>query len=76
MATLTEQDEYWVLKLSKKAFGKDFLMRLLEFIELEAIAQRNQMSESDAWEISEDIKTDWWEANRDRIMAKIQPHLQ
>lgn len=70
--SLAEQNDNWVLTLPKKYFQKDTLIRLLEVIQLEELSQRNQMTEEQAWQVSEDIKSSWWSANSAEILAKIQ----
>jgi hypothetical protein len=72
MATLVEQNDNWVLTFPKNGFPKEFLIRLLDIIRLEELAQRNEMTNEQAWQVSEDIKSSWWEANGAAILAKIQ----
>lgn len=72
MSILVEQKDNWVLTLPKTAFDKNFLIRLMELIQLEEMAQRNRMTSEEGWQISEDIKASWWETNGAAILAKIQ----
>jgi len=72
MATLVEENENWILTLPKGEFPKDFLFRLLDVIQMEELARRNQMTDEQAWQISEDIKSSWWNANGPAILKKIE----
>jgi len=72
MAILVEENENWILTLPKGDFPKEFINQLLELIRLEELSRSNLMSESEAWQIAEDIKTSWWEDNGKDILAKIQ----
>lgn len=72
MTKLVEQNDNWVLTLPKSGFPKDFLIRLLDIIRMEEIAQTNRMTSEQAWQFSEDLKAAWWEANGADILLKIE----
>ena len=37
------------------------------WLRVEAIARRSKLTEQAAWELSEEIKADWWEKNKQRF---------
>ena len=41
---------------------------ILSWLRLEEIVQRSRLTEEDAHRIAEDIKADWWEANKNRFI--------
>jgi hypothetical protein len=72
MATLIEQSDNWVLTLPKGGFKQEFLTRLLDLIRLEELSQKNRMSAEEAWNISEEIKADWWKEYGAALLSKIE----
>jgi endonuclease III-like uncharacterized protein len=45
--------------------------RFLDLLKSSFIIQKSQMTESEAEEISEEIKSSWWEKNKSRIEKMI-----
>lgn len=40
---------------------------LVSWLRVESIVSRSRLTEDDAWQISEEIKSSWWDANKDRF---------
>lgn len=72
MVNISTQDGNWVVAIPKERIGEAFVQRFLERLEVDTIIQESQMTESQAWELSEAIKKEWWDTNRERILAKIR----
>ncbi len=75
MTTFIEQKDDWVLTLPKQVFPKDFLLRLLELVQLAEISQRNQMTEEQTWQVSEDIKSSWLMPNGKPVANGLTPKI-
>ena len=39
----------------------------VNWLRLESVARRSRLTEQAAWQLSEEIKTDWWEKNKERF---------
>jgi hypothetical protein len=39
----------------------------VSWLRLESIARRSNLAEKDAWQLSEEIKADWWGKNQQRF---------
>jgi len=37
------------------------------WLRVESIARRSKLTEQSAWQLSEDIKADWWKKNKQRF---------
>lgn len=57
--------------IPKNAVPPKQLNAFLDWLRLEEIAQRSGLSEEDADRIADEIKAEWWTANKDRF---IPPH--
>jgi len=44
------------------------LNAFVDWLRLEAIASRSQLSEADAGRLAEEMKAGWWAANKDRFI--------
>ena len=71
MLKITRDKEDIIIKFSKNLLTQEQLEKLLDRLETEELAKKNQMTEEDAWEISEQIKADWWEQNKDAFLGNI-----
>jgi len=72
MINISTQDGNWVIAIPKERIGAAFVQRFFERLEVDSIIQKSQMTETQAWELSEAIKKEWWDNNRERILAKIR----
>ena len=72
MLQVKEQDGNWVITIPKDRIGKDFVLRFLERLELENLLQQSALTEEQAQQLSEELKTGWWEANKEATLRKIK----
>jgi hypothetical protein len=42
----------------------------ISWLRVESIVRRSQLTPEAAWQLSEDIKSDWWQANEPRFIPK------
>lgn len=59
----SDQDEI-VIRLRREATDADSLGRLLDFLELESIRRRSQLSEADAADLMTEVKAGAWQQVR------------
>lgn len=67
--------------IPKDAVPPQQLNAFLDWLRLEEIVQRSRLTEEDANRIADDIKSEWWAANKDRFIPPDEPsyrviHLQ
>ena len=43
---------------------------LVAWLRLENIVRRSKLTQEEAWRISEEIKSNWWQANQHRFLAE------
>jgi hypothetical protein len=58
------------ITISKDAIPPKQLNDFLDWLRLEEIVQRSKLSEEDADRIANDIKSEWWAANKDRFIPR------
>lgn len=68
---LTAGDEQITLSIPKAWLDDAWLDKLLNWLELKRLAERNQMTEADALEMGEQAKVDWWAKNQKWVLEKI-----
>lgn len=54
--------------ISKDAVPAKRLNALLDWLRLEEVVQRSRLTEADADRIADEIKADWWAANKTRFI--------
>jgi hypothetical protein len=62
----TNSDKY-VISIDKKALDKTWLIKLVEKLRVEELAQQFDFNE-EIEEIREQIKSDWWKKNKHRFI--------
>lgn len=58
-----------LITVDKSSISTDFVIRLVEQLRMEYLAQKVNFNE-DLEKVAEDIKSDWWNNNKSRILAK------
>ena len=54
--------------IPKDAVPPKQLNAFLDWLRLEEVVQRSRLTEADANRIADDIKAEWWAANKDRFI--------
>lgn len=70
MIDITFEAEDVILKFPKQLVSSTFLQDFLQKLRLETIAMKSQLTEEQAWKLSEEIKQEWWQKNRDPFLQK------
>ena len=72
MIDIKTDDKDVTIRFPKDLISENCLERLLERLEVEALASKNKMTEEQAWELSEEIKQSWWKNNEASILERIK----
>ncbi len=62
------EDKY-LISIDKNALDKGFLLELFERLRIEGLAKKIDLDDS-ILDLGEDIKKDWWEKNKERLLKK------
>ena len=68
MISVINENDCWTIKFDNKEISKEFLMMLMKKFQIEQHLQNSQLTEQIAFSISEEIKENWWNENKDRIL--------
>jgi hypothetical protein len=71
MIELLNNSGNFSLQFTKEDFSDEFLKRLLRKFQVEKILGKSKLTESQAWELSEQVKEDWWNENKGWILEKL-----
>jgi len=66
-----EKDEA-ILKFPKQLISADYVQQFLERLRLEAIVEKSKLTDEQAWDLSEQLKREWWEKNKDKLLKRIK----
>ena len=66
-----EKDEA-ILKFPKQFVSSDYVQQFLNRLRLEAIVQKSRMTDEQAWELSEQLKQEWWQKNKEKLLKRIK----
>lgn len=61
-----------VVKIPKDLISKDYVERFIERIELEILVEKSQMTDKEAWKLSEELKEDWWKKNKEKVLKRMK----
>ncbi len=71
MGTIVSSGSNWILTIPKMMISEKEIQKLLELIQFHEVVKDSEMTEDKAWQLSEEIKEDWWAKNKDSIMSKM-----
>ena len=71
MLEINKEGDVFTLKFTRDDISEDFLRRLLTKFKVEKLLEKSKMTKEQAWELSEEIKENWWNQNKDWILQKI-----
>ena len=66
-----EKDEV-ILKFPIDLLSEGYVQDFFQRLKSEMIVRKSRLSEEAAWELSEEIKQEWWEKNREKFLKKIK----
>ncbi len=72
MVQITFEDDKAILKFPKQLMSSAYVQEFLERLRIEAIMEKSQLTEEQAWELSEKIKQDWWQKNKKKFLKGIK----
>ena len=65
------KEEQVVLTIPRTWLDDAWLAKLMNWMEMKRLTERNQMTEAQAQEMGEQSKADWWAKNQAWVLAKI-----
>lgn len=69
---LEQNEQSFFLTISKEVIDKDMLVELVERIRLEYLLKQADFDQS-IEDLGEEIKADWWKANKDKFIVEDDP---
>ena len=61
-----------IIKFPKSLISIDSVQELIGRIKFESIIENSKLKEEEAWRLSEELKKEWWEKNKNIILEKIE----
>ena len=63
-----------LIQIPKNMISNSYLEKFLERLEIEEIAEKNSMTEEQAWNLSEEIKENWYKKNEQKLSSIIKKY--
>lgn len=60
------------LSFDKNFLPPDVLSNLIENLQMKELVAKSQLTEQQAFILSEELKDNWWKNNRDKILEKMK----
>ncbi|MBN2011810.1 hypothetical protein JW960_20945 [candidate division KSB1 bacterium] len=70
MIEITFEKDDAILKFPKQLIASDYVQEFLERLRLEEIAEKSEISDQQTWELSEQLKKEWWQKNKEKFLKK------
>ncbi len=74
MITVEQTGKDLRVTIPKDAVPPKQLNAFLDWLRLEEIAQRSRLTEDEADRIADEIKAEWWAANKNQFISPVQRH--
>lgn len=62
--------EKFFLTIDRNVINQEVLMRLIERLRFEYLVEKAALDKDDVDQLAEDIKSEWWEKNKDLFIPK------
>ena len=72
MVNITFEKDEAIIKFPKQFISTDYVQQFLERLRLEAIVEKSKLTEKQAWELSEQLKQEWWQKNKEKFLKRIK----
>jgi hypothetical protein len=72
MVQITFKDDKAIIKFPKQLMSSTYVQEFLERLRIEAMMEKSQLTEEQAWELSEKIKQEWWQKNKKKFLKGIK----
>lgn len=72
MGSIVSQGPNLILTIPREMLAEKEIQKILDLLRFYELVKKSTMTEAKAWQLSEEIKADWWQANKARILAKIE----
>ena len=59
-----------IVKFPKQLVSSNYVQTFLDRLRLETIVQKSRISEEQVWNLSEEIKQQWWQKNKTDFLKK------
>ncbi|MVM39078.1 hypothetical protein GO730_18580 [Spirosoma sp. HMF3257] len=66
---IQNQPDRYVISIDKKAVSQEFMLELLERLQIEQLAQKVNFDDS-ILALGEEINTNWWQQNKHRFIKE------
>lgn len=66
------KDDVLNISVPKKLVSNKLVQKLMLLIRFDELTKNSALSETQAYELAEDIQTKWWEENKDWFLKDIQ----
>ncbi len=72
MVDITFEKDEAILKFPKQLVASDYVQKFLERLRIEAIVEKSKLTEDMAWKLSEELKKEWWQKNKEKLLKRIK----
>jgi hypothetical protein len=67
MIAVKAEKDHLEVSIPTAGMTPEEISEFVSWLRVESILQRSKLTEEDAWKLSEEIKSDWWQANEPRF---------
>ncbi len=60
------------IEFSRSLVNDRDLMEFIEKVRLKNLISKSELTEKDALNLDKELKSDWWQKNRERFLAKMK----
>ena len=72
MNTVFIENDFLNIKIPKNYIENKYIQKIIDLLYIEDKINKSELTENDAWELSEEIKENWWKNNKDSFLKGIE----
>ena len=72
METVQNKSSSFSVEIPNYLIESNLVQKFLRYLEFQEIVKDSQMNENESWKLSEEIKQEWWDKNKDWFLKGIK----
>lgn len=71
MIEIKKEKQQYQISFSENLVNQNYVKKFLDYLRYAEISSKNELTEEDATRLSEELKSSWWQENKDNILKRI-----
>ena len=71
MIEIKKEKKQYQVSFPESLVDKNYVEKFLDYLRYAEISSESKLSEEDAMQLSDELKSSWWQENKDEILKRV-----